>query len=415
MGKKQDALESFEKAIVHKTDITGAYLQKGILLQGMDKHKEAIEAFDKVLVQNPLDFSTISQKQISLSKLQNSGPNGATGNTANMNNPFFGSNFPSIFMQSFPQTQQGQQGLSFANLFQPFPQATSQQGQQGQQGINLTNFIFQTIPQAPSQVLNKSALIMEATLPLADAFVKTTNEQFKKAQVFVQEGMNFQGQFKDDKALESFNKAIALDPKYSAAHHLKSVCLSVMKRYEEAIGAIDEAIALRPDLDIFHLAKAIYMQESGRDQGAIDSFNKVLSLGFDIIDIHFEKAKCLLKLGKVDEGLESLDKVLVKAPECLEALKKKASILQDLGKHEEAVGVFEKVTTLMPKSTSTSGEYYQKGLSLQILGRNAEAIQCFMNALELTPGYQLYIDRLNQLLSLKEKAQELEQELEQDD
>jgi len=340
------------------------------LLQKLEKHQEAIEAFDQVIMKNPLDFTAIAQKQISLQKVQNAA---GTQGTAGTGTGFFANN---IF------------------------------------GSHLPNMFVQVIPQVPKKGINKSDLLLEANLPLEShpAFINTPPKSTNEAQKFYFEGLNFQSQFNHAKALESFNKAIALDPNYVSAHHLKAVSLIALNQIEEGLQALEEAIQLKSDIDSLHLAKALQLQKLGREPEAIESFDKVLSLGLDDINIHFEKANCLVKLERFDEALESLNKVLLKAPECLEVLKKKGSILQDLGKHEEAVGVFDQVVALMPKSSWTSSEYYQKALSLQSLGRNLEAIECLKKALELTPGNNVYLSRLYQLLSLKEKAKANEQD-----
>ena len=45
-----------------------------------------------------------------------------------------------------------------------------------------------------------------------------------------------------DDALEYYNKAIEIDPKYSAAHYNKGVLYDKLLQHEEAIQSLDEAI-----------------------------------------------------------------------------------------------------------------------------------------------------------------------------
>ena len=49
MGKKQEALESYTKAVQVKPDFFVAFNNKGLLLDTMGNHREAIEEYDRAL------------------------------------------------------------------------------------------------------------------------------------------------------------------------------------------------------------------------------------------------------------------------------------------------------------------------------------------------------------------------------
>ena len=55
MGRQQEALEAYDKAVSLKPDYIEALNNKGLLLDAMGNHKDAIDAYDKALKVKP-DF-----------------------------------------------------------------------------------------------------------------------------------------------------------------------------------------------------------------------------------------------------------------------------------------------------------------------------------------------------------------------
>ena len=72
-------------------------------------------------------------------------------------------------------------------------------------------------------------------------------------------GIAFKKQGKQDKALEAFNKAIAIKPDYARAYNNMGATLNDHGKLEEAIEALNKAIAIKPDYEASRASK-LYLQ-----------------------------------------------------------------------------------------------------------------------------------------------------------
>jgi tetratricopeptide (TPR) repeat protein len=81
-----------------------------------------------------------------------------------------------------------------------------------------------------------------------------------------------------DTALENYNKAIAVDPKYTRAFVEKGNVLIKLNRSEEAISAYDSALALEKNLAIVWNSRGEALLTLGRYPEARDSFDKALQI-----------------------------------------------------------------------------------------------------------------------------------------
>jgi protein O-GlcNAc transferase len=81
-----------------------------------------------------------------------------------------------------------------------------------------------------------------------------------------------------DGALASYDKAIACNPNYSAAYSNRGITLQELKRHEEALASFDKAIALDPDCVGAYVNRGFILQELHRHEEALASFNKATAL-----------------------------------------------------------------------------------------------------------------------------------------
>jgi len=62
---------------------------------------------------------------------------------------------------------------------------------------------------------------------------------------------------KYEEAIESYNKAIALEPNYASTYNRKAVALSNLGRYEEAIQCYDKVLEINPNSEDAKKKKAM--------------------------------------------------------------------------------------------------------------------------------------------------------------
>jgi tetratricopeptide (TPR) repeat protein len=134
-----------------------------------------------------------------------------------------------------------------------------------------------------------------------------------------------------ERALESFDEAVRLNPKYVEAHIHRGLTLNQLGRSDEAEEAFRRASALEgPRTGRFspHVAARLANQhaalgeayaEAGALADAVDQFRKAVELGPAFIDLRYRLSRLLLDSGNPLGAREELEKVLQARPGFVEA------------------------------------------------------------------------------------------------
>ena len=184
---------------------------------------------------------------------------------------------------------------------------------------------------------------------------------------FFTEGLTYANQEKYEDAVESYDKAISLNPDDPYSYANKGIALSKLKRYEEAIMAFNKAIELDPD-DPDHY------------------YNKSVTLNF---------------LGKYEESIALCDQVIKMSPNYYSAYINKGAYLGKLKRYEEAIQTYDKIIQLQPEEQDN---YINKGAFLMALEKYDEALEVLDYAVKLNDDNPYVYYNLSCLFSLKNEA-----------
>ena len=83
-----------------------------------------------------------------------------------------------------------------------------------------------------------------------------------------------------DRAIEDFNKAIALDPKDALAYGIRGLAYYMKRQYDRAIEDYNKAIALDSNIPMPYLTRGLAYNIKGNMGMAISDFRKACDLGF---------------------------------------------------------------------------------------------------------------------------------------
>ena len=83
-----------------------------------------------------------------------------------------------------------------------------------------------------------------------------------------------------EEALDSYDRALAIQPDFAQAHHGRATVLSTfeLKRYEEALDSYDRALAIRPDFAEAHHGRGNVLRTFGRIKEALPLLEKAVEL-----------------------------------------------------------------------------------------------------------------------------------------
>ncbi|HJQ21210.1 MAG TPA: tetratricopeptide repeat protein [Gemmatimonadaceae bacterium] len=164
-----------------------------------------------------------------------------------------------------------------------------------------------------------------------------------------------------DQALQAFDGALKLNPRYVEAHLNRAIVLSDLGRRDEAEQALSRAQELgRPDdtgfpavvanrLANMHAELANAYREAGSYRAAADQYRTGLALRPAFADLRVELARTLLDGGEPATAADELDIVLRDHPDWLEAMLLRGLAAYLAGHLDQAKSVWERASERHPE------------------------------------------------------------------
>ncbi len=140
------------------------------------------------------------------------------------------------------------------------------------------------------------------------------------AQTYVEQGRELFMANKFDEALQSFERAITLNPTFEEAWRGKGAVLWRMDRQDESIAATSRAIELKPDDYKAWLNKGRALMRKGQHADALATFEKASELKPDNEDALMGRFAMLRELKRADDMLIVLNRMIELKPSDPEVL-----------------------------------------------------------------------------------------------
>ena len=133
---------------------------------------------------------------------------------------------------------------------------------------------------------------------------------------------------KPDKAIQSFENAIAIKPDYAEAHNNLGVTLQELGRLDMAVKNYEKALTIKPDYAEAYNNLGNTLKELRQLDMAVKNYEKALAIKPDYAVAHYNLGIVLMEFGQRDTAVKSFEKALaiqpnyVKAHHSLSILKK---------------------------------------------------------------------------------------------
>jgi tetratricopeptide (TPR) repeat protein len=205
-----------------------------------------------------------------------------------------------------------------------------------------------------------------------------------------------QEKIKEDYNFEDIDYAIEIDSfdsNKARYYQLKSYFLLEVKKFDKAIETIENAIELNPKkLDLYHSKNKILLY--------FDRYQEVLKILDTMLkdfpenerDIKMKKASVLKKMKNFEAGLEIVEQLLDKYPEDKDLLNIKACWLQYSGKKEQALKTIQNLVKTEPNNGTYRDTY---GEILMYNMEYEKAKKEFLKVIKIDPNnwyiFQTYI------------------------
>jgi Flp pilus assembly protein TadD len=153
-----------------------------------------------------------------------------------------------------------------------------------------------------------------------------------------------------DAAIEQYEKAERIEPRYTEAHNNLGSALGRRGRVSEAIAEYEKAVELVPDLPQLRSNLGAALARNGQLTEALIQFRKAIELSPNLAEAHSNLVSALLAEGKLDEALPELQKVVELKPDSVEAHLHIGDLLLARGQIADAIVHYQKAVQLRPDS-----------------------------------------------------------------
>jgi tetratricopeptide (TPR) repeat protein len=157
----------------------------------------------------------------------------------------------------------------------------------------------------------------------------------KRAEPYLNDGLAHHQAGDLNNAIESYAKAVEVDPKFAAAFHLRGKAYAGLGDLKAAISDQAKAIRIEPKFADALMDRGTLMRETGNFDGAISDFSRVIKLDKNA-SAYFQRGLCYA--GKDDPRRAAADftKVIEMAPGFAEAYRQRALAYSKLGDAAQA-------------------------------------------------------------------------------
>ena len=210
------------------------------------------------------------------------------------------------------------------------------------------------------------------------------------------------------KAVQSLNKAIAMDPEYARAYYNRAGTYYDRQQWDRALDDLDKAIETEP-LAGFYFVRADTHSNLGHYGQADEDYSKAIELSRDATtQARSLYNRALLRyyhLGEHEKGLADFTQAIKLDPGFAMAYRARGAVYREQERWEEAARDYSKAIELEP---GNAGAYSGRGDVYTQLGKLEEALQDYNKAIELKlDDFGAYLRRGNAYYRLEQFAKAL--------
>jgi tetratricopeptide (TPR) repeat protein len=234
---------------------------------------------------------------------------------------------------------------------------------------------------------------------------KTLELDPKSAAAWLQKGYSLFNLSRNEEAIVCYTKALEFNPRNVLAWRLKALSEQTLGRNVDAVRSFKSLIACsppedqsfaeearrhvsrleeHPDLKALRecLDKGSDLAKTGHHDEAIECYNKALELDSRCARAWYDKGSSLTGLGRYEEAIRCYDKALELDPKDAQAWCSKGYGLARLGRGVEAIRCFDGALEFDPQSALA---WYYKAICQELLGLKQEAVRSYKQFIALAP------------------------------
>jgi len=194
-----------------------------------------------------------------------------------------------------------------------------------------------------------------------------------------------------DEAIESYDKALSINPQYTYAFINMGIILAEQGHLDEAIASYKKALSIDPNFAEAHNNLGNALQDIGKLDEAIVSYTKAISLKSDYATAYYNIGNAFKEQGRLAKTIEAYTTAISLQPDYVKVYNNLGIVLQHQGKLKESSEAYTTAISLQPDYAEV---YNNLGINLQHQGKLNEAVDAYNNAISLQPDYVAAIEHL---------------------
>ena len=187
-----------------------------------------------------------------------------------------------------------------------------------------------------------------------------------------------------EEAVAGFEEALKAYPTFVHAWEMRGSALEDLNRPLDALASYDQALRLKPDSIGALISRSDILTNLQRYEEAIESYGRLIALLPDMDHAWTNRGIALAALGRVSEAMDNIDHALELEPNAPRTHSERAIILQDLGRHEEAIAACDMASHLR---SGMFEPWNTRGNAELDLERYDAALASYDRALAINPDY----------------------------
>lgn len=221
------------------------------------------------------------------------------------------------------------------------------------------------------------------------------------------EGVSYAQVQRHSDAVESLERATAVDPTNEQAFYNLALVHIEMRNMERAKEDLQRAISLTPDVAGFQEKLGTVMMQLEDWAGAQEAFERSIELDPEIFKAYFKLAQVHEKLENSQGALEQYTEAITHGPRFLEAYSALGRLYADLGYLDQAAQVLQSGLQVAMEGTEEEANlHHLLGTVYQQQQNYPQAIEEFRSALTIVPGMRDALFSIGWTYSLTDNREE---------
>ncbi|MFW9941848.1 MAG: tetratricopeptide repeat protein [Candidatus Thorarchaeota archaeon] len=259
--------------------------------------------------------------------------------------------------------------------------------------LKISNQIIELYPNHPQSYFTKAMVLgynviykfkvqesnIEAFLDLIKKAISIDSIKSYKAKYLVFQGYVFLNIKEYEKAVETIDKAIEINPNHISPHRIKIYFLTNTGKTLEALELIEETVNGYPEykIDLYKMKSIIYWNNKNYEKSyeVIDEITKFSPR--DRVDIINNKVLLLARLKKKEDAIEAAEYLITIDPNQGNSYDTYGEVLQIFGEYEEAIKKYEEALRVEPKGWFSDQTFIRMGECYEELGMYEKALESY--------------------------------------